>query len=37
MKLPEVNTRGVPRGQNESIDEFKMVVGNVITIEGVRL
>ena len=33
-KLSEVNTRAVSRGQNELIGEFKMVVGDVISIRG---
>ena len=31
-KLSEVNTRAVSRGQNESIGEFKIAAGDVISI-----
>ena len=31
-KSSEVNTRAVSRGQNELIGEFKMAVGDVISI-----
>ena len=34
LKLSEVNTRAVPRGQNELIGKFKMATGNVISIRG---
>ena len=33
-KLSEVNTRVVSRGKNEQIGEFKMAVGDVISIGG---
>ena len=32
--LSEVNTRAVPRGQNELIGKFKMAAGDVISIRG---
>ena len=32
QKSSEVNTRALSRGQNELIDEFKMAVGNLISI-----
>ena len=34
-KLSEVNTRAVSRGQNELIGEFKMAVGDMISIRRV--
>ena len=33
-KLSEVNTKPVPRLQNELIDEFKMAADDVISIRG---
>ena len=33
-KSSEVNTRAVSRGQNKLIGEFKMAVGDVISIRG---
>jgi hypothetical protein len=33
-KLFEVNTRAVPRGQNELVSKFKMAVCNVISVRG---
>ena len=33
-KLCEVNSTAVSRGQSELIEEFKMVVGDVISISG---
>ena len=31
-KLSEVNTRDMSRGQNELVDEFKMAVGDVMSV-----
>ena len=33
-KSSEINNRAVSKGQNELIDEFKMVAGDVINIRG---
>ena len=33
-KLSKLNTRAVSRGQNELIDKFKLVVGDLISIMG---
>ena len=33
-KLPEINTRGLPRGQKELIMEFKMAAGDLISVTG---
>ena len=33
-KLSVVNIRAVSRGQNELIDKFKMVAGDMISIRG---
>ena len=35
MKLSEVNTRGVSRGQNELIGKFKMAEGDMLFYWGV--
>ena len=34
QKLSEINIRAVSRGQNELINVFKMITGDVISIEG---